>query len=259
MTALGRAMLPRSLRASIQQPGFVLLLLCWLAAGTIVSAQQQQPTAPPSAETSSNVSSIGVITHLVEVNVIVNDKHGNPITGLTKDDFVLLDNKRPQEIQLLSAETNLRRDQPQTPLPPDTFTNRLSEQAGVPTGVTVILLDALNTEFAEQALTRKQVLKFLEHLRQQDRIALYWLGNNLYVLNDFTADVASLRDAIARSKRRVEPGPRRIRCELSSPEQSQPLDSGRTFRKPDPAGRPSGQRLTSASRMNRPKTAYASR
>jgi VWFA-related protein len=200
MTALGRAMLPRNLRASIHQPGFVLLLLSWLAAGTIVSAQQQQPPAPPSAETSSNVSAIRVTTHLVEVNVIVNDKHGNPITGLTKDDFVLLDNKRPQEIQLLSAETNLRRDQPQTPLPPDTFTNRLSEHASVPTGVTVILLDALNTEFADQALTRKQVLKFLEHLRQQDRLALYWLGNNLYVLNDFTTDVASLREAIARSK-----------------------------------------------------------
>src|SRR5258707_3054194 len=121
MTALGRAMLPRNLRASIHQPGFVLLLLSWLAAGTIVSAQQQQPPAALSAETSSTVSSIRVITHLVQVNVIVNDKHGNPITGLTKDDFVLLDNKRPQEIQLLSAETNLRRDQPQSPLPPDTF------------------------------------------------------------------------------------------------------------------------------------------
>jgi hypothetical protein len=166
----------------------------------IISAQPQQPPAPPSAETSSNVSSIRVTTHLVEVNVIVNDKHGNPITGLTKDDFVLLDNKRPQEIQLLSAETNLRRDQPQTPLLPDTCTNRLSEHASVPTGVTVILLDAPNTEFADQALTRKQVLQFLEHLRQQDRVALYWLGNNLYVLNDFTTDVASLREAIARSK-----------------------------------------------------------
>jgi VWFA-related protein len=199
MTALGRAMIPRKRRASIHHLSFVLLLLPWLAAGTTVSAQQPQPPAPPSTETLSSGPSIRVITHLVQVNVIVNDKHGNPITGLTKDDFVLLDNKRPQEIQLLSAETNLRGDQPQAPLPPDTFTNRLSEQAGVPASVTVILLDALNTEFADQALTRKQVLKFLEHLRPQDRVALYWLGNNLYVLNDFTTDVARLREALARS------------------------------------------------------------
>jgi VWFA-related protein len=63
----------------------------------------------------------------------------------------------------------------------------------------VILLDALNTEFADQALTRKQVLKFLEQLRPQDRVALYWLGNNLYALHDFSMDVASLREALARS------------------------------------------------------------
>jgi VWFA-related protein len=193
-------MLSRNRRASIHQPSFVLLLLSWLAAGTIVSAQQPRPPGPPSAETSSSVSAIRVITHLIQVNVIVNDKHGNPITGLTEDDFVLLDNKRPQEIQLFSTETNLRRDQPQAPLPPDTFTNRLSEHASVPASVTVILLDALNTEFADQAFTRKQVLEFLEHLRPQDRVALYWLGNNLYVLNDFTTDVASLREAMARSK-----------------------------------------------------------
>jgi len=140
-----------------------------------------------------------VNTRLVQVNVIVNDKHGNPITGLTKEDFVLLDNKKPQEIHLFSAETNLPRDQPQAPLLPDTYSNRLSEQANVSASVTVILLDALNTEFADQALTRKQVLKFLEHLRPQDRVALYWLGNNLYVLNEFTSDVASLRGALNRS------------------------------------------------------------
>jgi VWFA-related protein len=141
-----------------------------------------------------------VTTRLVQINVIVNDKHGNPITGLTKEDFILLDNKQRQEIQFLSAETNLPRGHPEAPLPPDTFTNRFSEQASVPASVTVILLDALNTEFADQALTRKQVLKFLEQLRPQERVALYWLGNNLYVLNDFTSDVASLREALVRSK-----------------------------------------------------------
>jgi len=140
-----------------------------------------------------------VNTHLVQVNVIVNDKHGNPITGLTKEDFVLLDNKKPQEIYLLSAETNLPRDQPQAPLLLDTYSNRLSERANVSASVTAILLDALNTEFADQALTRKQVLKFLEHLRPQDRVALYWLGNKLCVLNEFTSDVASLRGALDRS------------------------------------------------------------
>jgi VWFA-related protein len=165
----------------------------------ILSAQQPPQPARPTTKESSSMPVLRVNTHLVQVNVIVNDKRGNPITGLTKEDFVLLDNKKPQEIHLFSAETNLPREQPPAPLSPDTYSNRLSEQANVSASVTVVLLDALNTEFADQGLTRKQVLKFLEHLRPQDRVALYWLGNNLYVLSEFTSDVASLRGALNRS------------------------------------------------------------
>jgi VWFA-related protein len=188
-----------------------LLLLVWAATQTTSARQSESAPAQKAwqrqspkeeqvtAQNSGPAAPLRVTTRLVQINVIVNDKHGNPITGLTKDDFVLLDSKQPQEIQFFSSETNLTNDQPTAPLPPDTFTNRISDHATVPSSVTVILLDALNTESADQALTRKQVLKFLEQLRPQDRVALYWLGNNLLVLNDFTADVSSLRAALARS------------------------------------------------------------
>ena len=125
------------------------------------SRQESSKDKPTTTQNGGLAAPLRVTTRLVQINVIVNDKHGNPITGLTKDDFVLLDNKHPQQIQLFSAETNLPGDQVSAPLPPDTFTNRLSEHASVPASVTVILLDALNTEFADQALTRKQVLRFL--------------------------------------------------------------------------------------------------
>jgi VWFA-related protein len=141
-----------------------------------------------------------VTTRLVEVNVIVHDRHGHPITGLKKEDFVLLDNKVSQEIQVFSAETNLPTTQPSSPAPPDTYSNQIRENAAVPASVTLILLDALNSESADQALTRKQVSRFLDRLRPQDRVALYWLGNKLYVLNDFTSDVASLQAALGLSK-----------------------------------------------------------
>ena len=191
-------MLPKMLGVSIRQLSFVLLPFCCPVTTAILSAQQPPPEQPTAEESSSNPV-LRVSTRLVQVNVIVNDKHGNPITRLTKENFVLLDNKKAQEIHLFSAETNLPRDQPQLPLLPDMYSNRLSEQANASASVTVILLDALNTEFADQALTRKQVLKFLERLRPHDRVALYWLGNNLYVLNDFSSDVASLREALRRS------------------------------------------------------------
>lgn len=101
------AMLPRNRRAPIHQLSLVVLLLSWLPVGTIVSAQQPQPPAQPSAGTSSNASSIHVTAHLVQVNVIVNGKHGKPITGLTQKDFSVFDNGKRQEIRAFSTETNL--------------------------------------------------------------------------------------------------------------------------------------------------------
>lgn len=191
-------MLPRRLGLLIRQLSLVLLSFCCPVTTAILSAQQPPPERPAPVE-SSNKPVLRVSTRLVQVSVIVNDKHGNPITGLTKENFVLLDDKKPQEIHLFSAETNLLRDQPQPSLLPDTYSNRLSEHASVSPSVTVILLDALNTAFADQALTRKQVLRFLEQLHPQDRVALYWLGNNLYALNDFTNDATSLREAVLHS------------------------------------------------------------
>ena len=161
---------------------------------------QSSNQQPPTAQNPGHTTPVRVTTRLVQVNVIVNDKHGKPITGLKKEDFVLLDNRTPQEIRFFGAETNLPAAQPSSLATPDTYSNHFTENANIAGNVTLILLDALNTEFADQALTRKQVLRFLERLRPRDRVALYWLGNNLYVLSDFTSDVASLREALARSR-----------------------------------------------------------
>jgi VWFA-related protein len=157
----------------------------------IMPAQQesseiaQSPTRP-----------LRVATRLVQINVIVNDKRGNPIEGLTKNDFELFDNKKKQEIRVLSAHSNRPLDPLSPPLPLDTFTNKTAD-AATPENVTVILLDSLNTEFADQVLARKHVVKFLRQLRSNDHVALYWLSNNLYVLHDFTTDAASLRETLA--------------------------------------------------------------
>ena len=167
--------------------------MCWTIGAAGAAAQAQQSATRQESPTPA----LRVTTRLVQANVVVTDKHGNPIAGLTKDDFSLLDDKKPQEIQVFSIATNSLSVEPSPALPPDTYSNRLRDRANVPSSVTVILLDALNTDFAEQALSRKQVLKFLEQVRPQDRIALYWLGNRLYALEEFTSDVAGLREALA--------------------------------------------------------------
>ncbi|MGA2845687.1 MAG: VWA domain-containing protein [Candidatus Acidiferrales bacterium] len=109
-----------------------------------------------------------VATQIVQVSVVVQDKHGKPITGLKKSDFTLLDDKRRQEVQFFSGEENSEaaagaKAQSQPPLPPNTFTNKVASAGGGLNNITVILLDALNTPLLDQSYARDQVIKFLQH------------------------------------------------------------------------------------------------
>jgi VWFA-related protein len=63
-------------------------------------------------------------TRVVEVNVVARDKKGTPIHGLTKDDFILLDQGKPQEIAFFAEQDNTLRTGSGKPLPSNTFTNR---------------------------------------------------------------------------------------------------------------------------------------
>ena len=155
------------------------------------AAQNPQTTAHSTGQP------LRATTRLVQVSVVVHDKHGDPITGLTKDDFVILDEKKPQAIQLFSMRTNDVPVTPPPPLPPNTYTNRIQQRAGVPTSVTVILFDGLNTEFADQAYAKQQVVKFLKtQIQPQDRVAIFSLGRDLRALHDFTTDASSLLAAL---------------------------------------------------------------
>lgn len=159
------------------------------------SAQKTESKQPPPA--------IRVTSRLVQVSVLVHDKHGNPITGLTKDDFVVLDEMKPQEIRVFSVETNDLPAHAPPALPPDTYTNRIQEHGNVPTSITVILFDGLNTEFSDQAYARQQVVKFIRtQVRPNDRVAIYSLGRSLRIVHDFTNDASSLLAAIETYKGR---------------------------------------------------------
>ena len=133
-------------------------------------------------------------TRLVQVNVVVHDHHGQPVGDLKKEDFTIAERGKPQTISFFSMETADRLASPAgPPLPPHVFTNVVAQQAGVPTSVTVVLLDLLNTSLVDQQYARKALIKFLGQVQPQDRIALYALGHHsLTLLHDYTTDAASL-------------------------------------------------------------------
>ena len=141
-------------------------------------------------------------TRLVQISVIVDDRHGKPITGLTRNDFTVLDNGKKEPIQDFLIHESESRGSRLAALPPDTYSNRLSDHT-IPMSATVILLDGLNTKIADQQYAWLQVIKFLEQIQPQDRVALYTLGDDLKLLHDFTNDAQSLLVALHQYQGRV--------------------------------------------------------
>jgi VWFA-related protein len=173
-----------------QRPRFAALLVASLLCLPITIQPQQAPQEP---------AALRVTTRLVVVNVIVQDSKGAPLEGLTRDDFALRDEGDPQGISLFSMET-MRRLVTAEPLPPNTFSNRAANSQGQGQSVTAILLDFLNTRWQDRVYAKAQVVKFLQQLQPDDRVALYSLSSGLRVLHNFTTDSESLVRALNRQK-----------------------------------------------------------
>nr|HEV7955419.1 VWA domain-containing protein [Candidatus Acidoferrales bacterium] len=171
----------------------VVLLLAMRAPG------QAPPPAPPKDQAPGAESTLRVTTRVVQVSVIAQDGDGRQVTGLTPDDFKILDNGVEQKIVSFGQHSS-RLTADVTPgvrtISANTFSNRVDETTGVPPSVTVILLDALNSDFHDMASARAQVVKFLRQLHPEDRVALYELTTKLIVLHDFTSDTATLLRAL---------------------------------------------------------------
>jgi VWFA-related protein len=136
-------------------------------------------------------------TRLVQVDVVVHDKAG-PVRNLSKDDFYLTDRGRPQTISIFSIESAPEPQPATRSLAASTFSNR-QPHVGAPTSVTAILLDGLNTRFEDQAHAKSQLLKFLENVDPDERIAIYTLNRSLRVLCDF-ADPQQLRKILGKRR-----------------------------------------------------------
>jgi VWFA-related protein len=162
------------------------LLLPALAALTLL-AQKPTPEQP--------VNRSG---RLVEVNVVVRDKSG-PVVDLAQKDFTLFDKGKEQKIASFVASNN--RTAPQQALAPNVFANRPAPGAP-PSGITVILMDALNTPVESQAFARAQFLKILGEIKPADRVTVYVLGSHLHVMSTLRAsggEDGSLEDWLVES------------------------------------------------------------
>lgn len=144
-------------------------------------------TAPPPTTATLKVS-----VRFVPVTVVLRDPKGNTVGTLTKDNFELFDNGKPQEIKTFSLEkSNLpaahsgarpatTAEPTQSPIRPDRYV--------------AYLFDDIHISFEDLAAARNAASHHLSTLQPEDRAAIYTTSGE--VTQDFTNDPDKLQQAL---------------------------------------------------------------
>lgn len=135
-------------------------------------------------------------SRLVLVDVVARDASGRPISGLSANDFVVLEDGKPQQIRAFDPhQTNVFTPRaaeaaapgaasPITPkLPPGQYNN--VPVADPNDAVNIILIDLLNTPTPDQIYARQQMVEMLKRTPNTANISIYVLGTTLRVVKGF--------------------------------------------------------------------------
>jgi VWFA-related protein len=168
------------------RPSLVVLLALTLPA----NAPAQQPTQPA-------VATIQVYSRETIVDIIVTDAKGQPVRGLPKSAFTVMEDGKPQPIRSFGEfgiETNAPDIAPR--LPPGIHSNL---QAAPSTGpVNVILIDALHSNWISSVRALQATQAYAGRMPRGTEVAVFWLSvSGLHMLQGFTTDPSALREALA--------------------------------------------------------------
>jgi VWFA-related protein len=197
-----------------------LTIACVVAASSANAVAQATPALPGPTQAPTPPSTVlRTNANLVLVDVVVTD-HGNPVHGLDRSRFHILEDGHEQPIASFdehkpaSANTT---STPQPALPPHTYTNLPAYPQA--TAVNVLLLDALNTPMANQMDVRHKMIEYLGKLQPGTSLAIFTLSSRLRLVEGFTADAAQLTKAMQSHKA----GPQN--SVILDPQSDQALDS----------------------------------
>jgi VWFA-related protein len=150
-------------------------------------------------------------TNIVVVDVTVTDASGKPITNLTKDDFILTEDNKPQtvlscDLQRLETEAlpvvkPALTDRNTAPTPPKPATSvRTSGNSEIKfqdRRLIVMLFDLSSMQAPEQVRAAEAASKFLNtQITRSDMVSIMTFGSTLKTVQDFTDDRDLLLAAI---------------------------------------------------------------
>lgn len=175
------------------------------------AAQQDAPATPvgqaPPPGYSTTVFKANV--RRVIVDVVVTDQKGQPVHDLTKADFSVTEDNKPQQILSFDANGfNPGMDYMPPKLPPEpanTFVNLPTTPEKGP--LYVLLYDLVNmdnqdqmeltvNQHYDQMFGRQQLLKFIQNKPEGARFAIFVRSDGLHLIQGFTSDKQQLLAAI---------------------------------------------------------------
>lgn len=148
-------------------------------------------------------ATLKVNSRAVLVDVIVTDHNGNPVRGLTQDDFRVLEQGKAQAISYFEEHSGPSFAQHEQKLElPSLPSNVFSNFSPLPTPpvVTVLLLDSLNTPMADQMYLKKSAQHYLKTLKPGTRLGIFTMSMRLSFIQGFSDDPAVLATAMGYRK-----------------------------------------------------------
>ncbi|MGA2591230.1 MAG: VWA domain-containing protein [Bryobacteraceae bacterium] len=129
------------------------------------AAKDSEPPVQTSPPSQSGVATIRASVQLVEVPVIVKNGHGEPETGLKKEDFEVYDNGVRQDVRVfLKENSELKAADTKAPaVSRDQVFSNADMDRRMPGDSTFILIDTLGMDWAERAYARIEILRFLRN------------------------------------------------------------------------------------------------
>jgi VWFA-related protein len=163
-------------------------------AGASALQESNKQEAPKPAN--SQPFKVSVATNLVIVPVIVTDKQGNHITGLTVADFEVKEDGKGQELVRLDELNADIKKVEQSPVAAKVFTNRMAEER--PKKLEIIALDQVNTPFGSMHDGNRALVEFLsKNVDANTLLALVVMERNgVRLIHNFTSDPSVLVAAV---------------------------------------------------------------
>ena len=156
----------------------LLLLVTFVASGSVIQAQQQKPkpspTPPPGANDQASQSE-KIFIRRVRLPITVVDKKGQFVPGLTRNDFIVFEDRVPQQIE--------------------TFSDDLGESLPV---YVVVLMDTSPSTAGKLKFEQEAAMNFIHSVvrARKDQVLFATFDHEINLLQDFTTKLDLLDRAV---------------------------------------------------------------